>query len=408
MPDSQAPLSRPLLYLMAVGCGVSVANNYYNQPLLPEMARSLQESEAAVGYLPALTQAGYTLGLLLFVPLGDRLERRRLTVVMLGTTVLALVAVGLSTAFLPLALANFAVGLTGIGPQLLVPFAAHLAPPAERGRVIGTVMGGLLIGVLLSRTLSGFVGQNLGWPAVYFLAAAVTVLLLLALGASLPRSQPASELPYFRLLGSLVELLREEPILRQSCIFGGATFGAFSAFWATLAFFLAGPPYHYDTQVIGLFSLIGIAGVLAASLAGRLGDRYDARWTIGAGLAVTILAFVVLWLGGERLWALVAGVILMDAGVQATHIANQTRVYALRPEARNRLNTVYMVSYFIGGVLGSSLAAFGWTEAGWPGVCLAGGLLPLAALVVFAQTIVSQPRRAALDQPPAEVDRLGR
>lgn len=389
MPHTPTTLSRRLLYLMAVGCGVSVANNYYNQPLLPAMARGLQASEAWVGYLPALTQAGYTLGLLFFVPLGDRLERRRLIVTLLGTTVGALLAAAAAGSFLWLALASFAVGLTGIGPQLLVPFAAHLAPPAERGRVVGTVMSGLLVGVLLSRTLSGLVGEHFGWRAVYLLAAGLTVLLLLALRVALPRSQPPSELTYPRLLGSLGELFREEPVLRQSCVFGGATFGAFSAFWSTLAFFVSGPPYHYGTQAVGLFGLVGIAGVLAASLAGRLGDRYDARWTVGAGLLTSIVAYAVLWLAGEWLGGLLAGVLLLDAGVQATHISNQTRFYALRPEARSRLNTVYMVAYFVGGVLGSSLGAFGWAEWGWPGVCAAGALLPLLALGVFGRNLLS-------------------
>jgi len=379
-------LSRRTVWVLAAGAGATVAGNYYCQPLLDDMARSLGVSQGLTGFVPALTQAGYALGLLLFVPLGDVLERRRLALAMLWAGIASLLAVALAPGYAWLAGASFLLGLTTVTPQLLVPFAAHLAPPERRGRVVGTVMGGLLVGILLSRTFSGLVGGVLGWRAVYWFAAALLAAFSLVLRAALPRSEPASALPYRRLLASLPVLLRQEPALRQSCLFGAATFGCFSVLWSTLTFRLAGPPFGRGSEVAGLFGLVGVAGVLAASLAGRLGDRFDPRRTILAGLAVTLFSFWVLWAGGGSLWGLAAGVVLLDAGVQGTHISNQARIYAVRPEARNRMNTAYMVAYFVGGGAGSALGAWSWSAWGWPGVCAAGGLLAAAGLAAFAAT----------------------
>jgi predicted MFS family arabinose efflux permease len=379
-------LARRTVWVLAAGAGATVAGNYYSQPLLAEMARSLDVPQGWTGYVPALTQAGFALGLLLFVPLGDVLERRRLALAMLWAGIASLLAVALAPTYAWLAAASLLLGLTTVTPQLLVPFAAHLAPPAQRGRVVGTVMGGLLVGVLLSRTFSGLVGGMLGWRAVYGLAAALLAAFAFVLRAALPTSEPASALPYRKLLASLPVLLREEPALRQSCLFGAATFGCFSVLWTTLTFRLAGPPFGHGSEVAGLFGLVGVVGVLAASLAGRLGDRLDPRRTILAGLALTLSSFWVLWALGDSLWGLTAGILLLDAGVQGTHISNQTRIYAVRPEARNRLNTAYMVSYFVGGGTGSALGAWSWSAWGWPGVCAAGGLLAVVGLTAFAAT----------------------
>src|SRR4051794_31779216 len=242
----------------------------------------------------------------------------------LSAVTVALLAIAAAPSFAWLAAASLAVGFTTVTPQLLVPFAAHLAAPEERGRVVGTVMSGLLVGVLGARTVSGVVGEHLGWRAVYALAAAVTVALALALRALLPRSEPqASGLSYAALLRSLGGLLRDEPVLRQSCLFGAASFGAFSAFWTTLAFFLSGPPYHYGSDEIGLMGLVGVAGALAASASGRLADRLRPRLLIGAGLALMLLAYGLLGTLGDHLAWLVVGVILLDLGAQAAHISNQ-------------------------------------------------------------------------------------
>lgn len=383
-------IEKRTLWAMAVGSGLAVANLYYAQPLLAEMGRYFEVSERRMGLVATLSQVGYAAGMLLLVPLGDRLERRSFILVMLGAVTVALLAVAASPDFAWLAVASLAVGVTTIAPQLIVPFAAHLADPGERGRVVGTVMGGLLVGILGARTVSGLVGESLGWRAMYVIAAAVMVGLALALACLLPRSEPeATGLSYPALLRSIVGLLRDEPVLRQSCLLGACGFGAFSAFWTTLAFHLAAPPFRYPSGVVGLFGLVGIAGALAAPLAGRAADRSSARRTIGAGLACVALAYAVLSGAGETLWGMVAGVILLDLGVQAAHISNQSRIYAVRPEARGRMNTAYMVAYFVGGALGSWGGSLGWGRAGWGGVCAVGLGMTGLGLLAFAVTAES-------------------
>jgi predicted MFS family arabinose efflux permease len=245
-------------------------------------------------------------------------------------------------------------------------------------------MSGLLIGVLLARVVSGFIGAHLGWRAMYWIAAVMMLALIPVLHLLLPREQPRPRISYPELLRSLWELIRKEPVLRETSIFGALVFGAFSVFWVTLVFFLATPPYHYGSDVAGLFGLAGIAGALAASFVGRLSDRINARIITGVMLMVTMIAFILFWLFGHSLWGLIIGVILLDLGTQGTHISNQTRIYRLNPTARSRLNTVYMVSYFIGGSLGSLLGAYGWSIARWNGVCAVGILMLIAALVVYA------------------------
>ncbi len=375
------------LWAMAVGSGLAVANLYYAQPLLADMGRHVGTTDRRMGLVAMLSQVGYAVGLLLFVPLGDRLERRSFILVMLGAVTVALLGVAAAPNFAWLAAASLAVGVTTITPQLLVPFAAHLAGPEERGRVVGTVMSGLLIGILAARTVSGLVGEYLGWRAMYAIAAAVTVALTLALRGLLPRSQSeVSGISYLGLLRSIGGLLRDEPVLRQSCLFGAMSFGAFSAFWTTLAFHLAGPPFGYPSGVVGLFGLVGIVGALAAPLAGRFADRRSPRWTIGAGLACVLLSYAIFYGLGGTPWGLVAGVILLDLGAQSAHISNQSRIFAIRPEARSRMNTAYMVAAFVGGAAGSYVGTWGWGLAGWGGVCLVGLGMTAAGLLAFAAT----------------------
>lgn len=386
-PAAAAPaLGRRLVWLMAAASGLIVANLYYIQPLLAAVARGFGVPEGQAGAVATLGQLGYALGLLLIVPLGDRLDRRRLIVVTLLAVAAALGLMALAPGLGWLALASFAVGATTVAAQIIVPLAASLAAPHERGRAVGTVMSGLLLGILLARTLSGFVGGRFGWRAMYALAAALMLGLALLLRAALPEDPPRGRLDYPALLGSLWELLRTQPVLREASLLGGLAFGAFSAFWVALAFRLAGPPFHYGSEVAGLFGLVGVAGALAASWAGALADRVDARRTSGAALLAALAAYAAFWLLGGSIWGLVLGVILLDLGVQAAHISNQTRVYSLIPEARSRLNTVYIVAYFIGGALGSALGTLAWTRLGWGGVCGVGALMLLAALGVFALT----------------------
>jgi predicted MFS family arabinose efflux permease len=379
--------SRWTVGIMAVGCGLSVANLYYNQPLLAQMGHDFSVSAQQMGVVSTLGQAGYGLGLLLFVPLGDLLERRRLILTMLGATTAALAATAAAPSFFWLAVASFVLGAATIVPQLIIPFAAGIAEPTERGKVVGAVMSGLLIGILAARTVSGLVGSHLGWRAMYGIAAFLMIGLMFAIRAWLPPSSPTvSGASYRSLMRSLIDLVRDVPVLRHSALFGGMTFAAFSVFWTTLAFHLAAPPFGYGSDVVGLFGLIGAAGAFAAPLIGIFADRRSARWTIGFGIVLTLGSFLIFGVFGSTLWGMILGVLLLDLGVQCSHISNQTRIYGLLPEARSRLNTVYMVAFFFGGAFGSFSGALGWSRFGWTGVCLVGSSFLVVALAVFIAT----------------------
>jgi predicted MFS family arabinose efflux permease len=310
---------------------------------------------------------------------------------MLIVVTIALVLVATAPTITMLAISAFAVGVTTVVPQIILPLSASLAAPSERGRVVGTVMSGLLIGVLLARTVSGAVGAYFGWRMMYWIAAAMMVLLALVLRFLLLDNRSHTTMNYWQLLRSIGNLVRTEPELREASLFGGLAFGAFSAFWVTLAFFLQGAPYHYGSEVAGLFGLVGVGGASAASFVGRLTDRFDARYTVGGALLFILAAFVCMWFAGYWLWGLIIGVILLDLGTQSNQVSNQARIYSLHPEARSRLNTVFMVAYFLGGSLGSYLGTLGWSLAGWNGVCGVGCLLIVVALVVY---VVNSKRKA--------------
>lgn len=381
---SQQPLGRKIIWIMAITCGTVVANLYYNQPLLVVMQQSLQASTQAVGLIPMLTQIGYAIGIFLLVPLGDLVERRRLILLMLGATAVALGTAAVSPNITWLVLTSFAIGITTIVAQLIVPFAAQLAQPQERGKVVGTVMSGLLIGILLARTISGFVGANLGWRAMYWLASGLMILLAVTLFRLLPQSQPSLRVTYPQLMGSLFKLVRQ-PILREASLTGAMSFGAFSAFWSTLVFLLAQPPYHYGSEVTGLFGLVGVVGATAAPLAGKVADRRSPNLTVGLGLVITTVSFLVFWVKGHQLAGLIIGVILLDLGAQTTMISNQTRIYSLPPEAHNRLNALYIMFYFVGGALGSFLGVYAWNSWQWNGVCAVSLLMLMLAFATFFQ-----------------------
>ena len=383
-----APVAMPgyLVWIMAIACGATVANLYYNQPLLEIMAQEFKASPHAIGFIPVLTQVGYATGILLFVPLGDLTEQRRLIVIMLGTTAGALALAAGAPTLTWLAASHFAVGLTAIAAQVIIPLATQLTPAPSRGKVVGTVMGGVLIGILLARTVSGFVGAYLGWRAMYWLASAMMLILAGTLSKVLPRHQPTLKVSYLSLMKSLVRLIRTQPILRQASVAGAMCFGAFSAFWTTLVFFLAQPPYHYASEVTGLFGLVGIVGAAAAPLVGLLADRKGPRLAVGLGLIVTLLSFAVFWLLGHQLWGLIIGVILLDFGVQSTQVSNQASIYRLPLEMHSRLNALYIMFYFVGGAIGSFLGAYGWSHWQWNGVCGVSALMLAIALIAFVRS----------------------
>lgn len=380
VPARESGIPTRILLLMSISAGVVVANLYYNQPLLELMARSFKTAPRWIGLVPTLTQIGYAVGMLLFIPLGDVADRRRLILTMSVLSIGALIVTALAPSFLVLSVASLAVGVFSIVPQLLVPLAAYLARAEERGRAVGDVMSGLLIGILVARTIAGTVGEHLGWRAMYWVASGLMALVTIAMWAMLPRVRGEADHSYLELQRSLLRLIKTEPVLREAAFVGAMLFGTFSAFWATLVFLLANPPYHYGSQVAGLFGLVGVAGAAAAPIAGRMADKRDRRANLRVAIVVVMVAFVVLLVWPHKLWALVVGVILLDAGVQSGQVTNQSRIYSLTPEAHNRLNTVYMVTYFVGGALGSAVGTFAWDHWRWTGVAATGLILCAAAM----------------------------
>lgn len=381
----QPVLTKGLLLLLAVASGISVANLYYIQPLLADIAQEFQVTPGEMGRIATISQLGYTLGLFLFIPLGDILERKRLIFSLLGVVIIALAAAALSHSFLMLGAACFVFSLATVIPQVILPLTAQLADPQERGQAVGVVMSGLATGILLARTVSGIIGDNFGWRSVYWLAAGLMLALALVLKFYLPECKPAfsEKLSYLRLLKTLWLYIRELKDLRKASLFGAMMFGSFNAFWSTFAFFLKEPPYGYTAQIIGLFGLIGIVGIFYTPLAGRVADKKN-PWFVGIYSGwITLAAFLILWLLGYHLWGLILGVILLDIGTRGGQISNQATVYSLIPEARNRLNTIYMVSYFLGGSLGTFLGAAAWNTIQWDGVFLVGSLMVSIGMLTF-------------------------
>ena len=373
-------LERRTVILMSVTCAFGVANIYYCQPLLADIGRTLEVSDRAIGYLPMWTQAGTAAGMFLFVPLGDMLPRHKLIVFVCAAGAVTPVLMALAPTLALVNAAGFATGLTTCVPHLVLPLAAKLTPAARRGHVVGILMSGLLLGILLARVVSGGISAALGWRSVYWMAAAAMASLALLLRFALPHDTPEKQIGYGELLRSIAGLVRTQPILREAALCGARLFGAFSAFWSTLVFFLGTPPYHYGAPVAGLFGLAGAAGALLAPRAGRLADRKGPGFTVTLAILTMIAGYLLFDLAGHSIWGLIAGVIVMDLGTQSGHVGNLTRIYALVPEARSRSNTVYMVAYFLGGSFGSALGAFGWSRWGWSGVCAAGIAQLLVAL----------------------------
>lgn len=378
---------------MAVGCTISVGNLYYIQPLLDHVSREFHVKAGDAGLAAMLSQVGYALGMLTIVPLGDMRERRGLILTCLSVTALCAAATAAATSFAWLCVASLALGLSTVTPQLLLPFAAHLARPHERGQVVGFVMSGLLIGILLARTVSGYVADAFGWRAVFWMAAILGVLLVAAMRLLLPKSPPTNRLSYRRLMGSLWPLFLDEPILRESAVYGACLFAAFSVFWTTLSFYLAQPPFSMGPKAVGNFGLVGISGALAAPIVGKLADRQSPRITILMGILLVLVSFAVFGALGGTVAGLVLGVILLDVGTQSSQLSNQSRIYSVRPESRSRMNTLYMTAYFVGGSLGSAAGSWAWQRAGWAGVCFVGAAFTLVGLGTFAATSRAKTRK---------------
>ncbi|MCU4185449.1 MFS transporter [Acidiferrimicrobium sp. IK] len=359
-----------------------MASLYYPQPILHTIAGAFHASSGTAGLIVTLSQIGYAVGLGLLVPAGDIVSRRRLVPIVLLLTAMAMVASAVAPSIAVLIALALIVGLGTVMAQVLVPLAASLATDESRGRVVGTVMSGLLLGILLARTVSGLVAGVTSWRTVYVVGAVLLVLLSAVLARVLPPEEVRPSIGYRSLLSSTVRLFLSEPLLRRRAVFGGLGFAAFSVFWTTSAFLLAGAPYHYNDTVIGLFGLVGAGGALCANFAGRLADRNLTRQTTAVFAGLVLVSFVPMWLGRHNLAWLIAGIFLLDVGVQGMQVTNQSLIYRLAPDSRSRVNASYMVCYFAGGAIGSALAAALYESDGWAGVCLLGAALGAAALVL--------------------------
>lgn len=369
---------------MSVICSLAVANLYYNQPILAQIAQSFDADASEVGWIPTLTQMGYASGLLLFVPLGDRVERRRLIVIMLTLTAIALFLAALSPNLLWLILTSYLIGAATIMAQIILPFATDLVSEKIQGRIIGNLMSALFVGTLFARPLGGWLAEQFGWRSIYWVAGALMLLLAVASTKLLPSSQPKSKLSYRQLMRSLLILIKSYPALRSASLIQAMLFASFSVFWSTLAFLLSRPPYNYGSNAIGMFGLVGIAGIIAAPLLGKLADKGNAktlRSMVGIAVTLTIASYLIFWQLGTQLWGLILGSILLNLGSQGGLIANQVKIYRLDRDARSRLNTVFMVATFTGASLGSIIGAYGWSYVQWTGVCLA-GLIPGAIAAI--------------------------
>jgi predicted MFS family arabinose efflux permease len=377
-------VTRGQTLLLAVVVGATVANIYYIQPLLPTLASYFSTSASGIGKVAMLTQLGTAAGMLVFVPMGDTHQRRSLAFWLLIASTVALTLFASAQNVFMLALAGMMIGLTASAVHVLVPFAAHLAPADQKGSAIGVVLSGLLLGILLARTVSGYICQWLDWRAVYILASGFMVIAAIGVRAKLPSQKPDVRLSWIKLMSSAWALVRQQPVVRDATLISALLFFAFSAFWTTLAFFLAGDHYTYGAAAVGNFGLVGAVGALAAPLLGRLADRFSARRNVLMTVLITSISFVVMGLLGNHLAGLIAGVLLLDIGMQGTHVSNQTRIYAVLPEAKSRMNMVYMFAYFFAGAMGSLAGAKVWQRFGWTGVCSLGFVATLAALVTFA------------------------
>ncbi len=375
------------LRLLGLACAVGVSSIYFNQPLLSEMAHSFGSTAASVGLVAVATQVGYALGMLCFVPLGDMLERRGLIMKMFCAVSVALLLTALAPTLPLLIGASVLIGLFASVTHVVLPIAPDLVDNAQRGRAVGIVMTGLLLGILLARTFAGWVSKIHGWRWVFVVAALLNLALVPVLRKKMPVLEPGEKMSYAGTMRSLLTLVRTEPLLREAAVVGALAFAAFSCFWTVLAFLLE-QHYKLGAGVAGSFGVVGAAGATVAPLAGKLADQHGSRWVVKVGLLVLAVSYLMLWVAVAmhaprwmHVAGLVVGVLVLDVGQQMTQVANQTRIFGLVPSARSRLNTVYMVTYFAGGAAGSWLSSEIWAHWGWDGVsALALGLMALAGV----------------------------
>jgi predicted MFS family arabinose efflux permease len=384
-PDS---VSTWLTFLLALSCGLVVANIYYAQPLVGPIAAELGLRPDQAGLLVTMAQLGYGAGLLLIVPLGDLIENRRLATSVISVAAVALAAAALSRHPLPFLAAALAVGFASVAVQILIPYAGHLAPERIRGRVVGNVTSGLMVGIMLARPASSFIASLSSWHAVYWMAAALMAVLAILLRATLPPRVPQARLGYGALLRSMVHLARTTPVLRRRALYQASLFGVFSLFWTTVPLLLAGPAFRLSQSGIALFALVGVAGAFAAPIAGRVADRGWTRPATAAAMVLTSGGFALTMIAAPgstlSLILFVTAAIAIDFGVQANVVLGYRALFVLGADSRSRINGLYMATFFLAGALGSAVGAWAYVTGGWLLAAAIGGTLPLCALIYLA------------------------
>ena len=380
---------RWLILVLALACGAAVANIYFPQAVTPLIARGLHVSPGSAAQVVTATQFGYAVGIFLLVPLGDRLVHRRLLAVLFAIVGLGLLVAGAAPTLPALVAGSLVVGATTVVPQIIIPMAAGMVAPQRRAAVTGTLLSGLIGGILLARAFGGFAGEWLGWRAPYFIAAGLALVLAIVLFAVVPQTVPPSRQRYGSLLASSLRLLRTEPELRRSCLYQAAAFAGFNAAWTSIVLLVTGPRYGFGTSVVGLIALVSAATMLCTPIVGRVIDRWgpDVVTTVsipGVALSAGVLAFGALG-GAAGIAALTIGMLVLDVAMQSGQVANQARVFSIHPEMRSRLNTAYMTCVFLGGSAGSWLGVRAYFTFGWAGVCV---LVAGLAVVAFARHFV--------------------
>lgn len=377
-----------LMLLLATACGMIVANLYYAQPLVGVISSSIGLSAGMSGFIVTLTQIGYVVGLLFIVPMGDIVDNRKLVVITLLLTATALVITAVSKQSVTFLAASFVIGLGSVAAQVLVPFASYLASDSSRGRVVGNVMSGLLLGIMLARPLSSLVADFFGWHTVFVMSAVAVFILAIVLLKVLPARKPSTDTRYLALLGSMWHLLRTTPLLRRRAAYHACVFATFSLFWTTAPLLLSSPSFHFSQKEIALFALVGVAGAIAAPVAGRVADRGWTKPATGIALTLVVISMVMPLVIHSAspigIVILVISAILLDAGVSANLVLGQRALFSLPPEIRSRLNGLFMAIFFFGGAIGSAIGGWLYAASGWATVLWVGMAFPLAAILYFA------------------------
>ncbi|MBS7233377.1 MFS transporter [Flavobacterium psychroterrae] len=380
--------SKIVIPIMAIACGIMIANLYYNQPILKDMALAAHVSDAKIGKISMLAQLGYGLGMFFIIPLGDKLRRKSLILGISALACLALILISLSSSYVVLCILSFLIGIFSTPVQIILPMSATLSTE-NRGKTVGKVFAGILVGMLAARVFSGLIADAFGWRYVFGLSAVLVFVSMILLKAFLPDIPSAFKGNYLSLIKSTLSMIPKYPLLRQTALLGGFTFGIFCSFWTTLTFFLSGEPFHYSPGTIGLFGLVAIVGALIAPYFGKLADNGGAFKSLVLTISMIIVSIILLKIFPYSTMVLALSILMLDIGVQATQITNFTKIYSLPQQEHNRINTVYMTTYFVGGAIGTFFGLLCWRLGGWE---LATSQLLLWGIIAISIVLISEKR----------------